>query len=255
MALPVSEELGNQTNIGTIAVNMGDLYMEKDEKEKALDAFHRALKAYASDPVQLPNVYFMLGEFYLKYKDFPASLKNYETALKLSTKTNDQHNIARAMIGKAKVYSQQGDYKAALGLFSKAEKIILEINSVLEFERLYYEMATAYAQTGDYANAYKYSGYFTKVKDSLYNIETDNKMATVQFDYDLEKKENEIALLTKDKSIKELELKKQQTFNNGLGIVLALIVVMAMVLFRSYRMKAKITCCWIKRTWRLSGYC
>jgi class 3 adenylate cyclase/Tfp pilus assembly protein PilF len=239
MALPVSEELGNQTNIGTIAVNMGDLYMEKDEKEKALDAFHRALKAYASDPVQLPNVYFMLGEFYLKYKDFPASLKNYETALKLSTKTNDQHNIARAIIGKAKVYSQQGDYKAALGLFSKAEKIILEINSVLEFERLYYEMATAYAQTGDYANAYKYSGYFTKVKDSLYNIETDNKMATVQFDYDLEKKENEIALLTKDKSIKELELKKQQTFNNGLGIVLALIVVMAMVLFRSYRMKAK----------------
>lgn len=239
MALPLCEELGNQANIGTITVNMGNIYMKRNEDEKALEAFNKALKAYESNSVQIPNVYISLGKLYLKRNEYSKALANYQLALNVSKKTNNQFNIARALIGEAGVYSQKGDYKKAIGYYKEGEKIALALNSVLEFEGLYEEMAMAYAKTGDYADAFKYQTNLLKVKDTLYNIETDKKLATLQFDFDLQKKQNEINLLTKDKSIQELELKKQATFRNALAIVLGLIVFLVFILYRGYRNKAR----------------
>ncbi|MDQ3277528.1 MAG: tetratricopeptide repeat protein [Bacteroidota bacterium] len=240
MALPLCEELGDQAKIGAITVNMGNIYMRKKEDDKALAAFKRSLKVYASNPVQIPNVYISLGGLYLRRHDYKQALENYQLALDIARQTNNQLNIARSLAGKATVYAQMGDYKTAISSYTGAEKITKELNAVLELEGLYKDMAVAYAKIGDYAKAYQYQSSLLQVKDTLYNIETDKKLAGIQFDFDLEKKQNEINLLTKDKSIKELELKKQQTFNTGLAIVLGLIVVVVFILYRSYRIKAKV---------------
>jgi class 3 adenylate cyclase/Tfp pilus assembly protein PilF len=240
LALPLCEELGDQAKIGAITVNMGNIYMRKNDDEKALKAFAQSLKAYASNPVQIPNVYISLGGLYLRRNDYKQALKNYQLALDISQQTNNQLNIARALAGKASVYAQKGEYKTAISNYKEAETITNNLNAMLELEGLYKDMADAYAKTGDYAKAYQYQTLFSKVKDTLYNIETDKKLAGIQFDFDLEKKQNEINLLTKDKSIKELQLKKQQTFNTGLAIVLGLIVVVVIMLYRSYRVKTKV---------------
>ncbi|RYZ51861.1 MAG: tetratricopeptide repeat protein, partial [Chitinophagaceae bacterium] len=239
MALPLCEELNDQTKIGAITVNMGNIYMRKKEYDKAQEAFDLSLKAYASNPVQIPNVYISLGDLNLQRNNYTAALKNYELALDLAKQTNHQLNIGRALGGKASVYRNMGDYKTAIGIYKQAEVINKELNAMLELEGLYDALATAYGKTGDFANAYRYQDLLTDIKDSLYNTETDKKLANIQFDFDLEKKQNEINLLTKDKSIQELELKKQQTFNTGMVVVLGLIVVLVFILYRSYRLKTK----------------
>lgn len=239
MALPLGEELNKKDNIGTITVNMGNIYMKRNEDEKALAAFNQSLKAFASNSVQLPNVYISLGKLYLKQSNYPQALENYHLALAASKKSDNQLNIARSLIGEAGVYAQKGDYAKAIEIYRKGEKIVQSVNAVLEFEGLYGEMANVFAKTGDYANAYKYAANLTRLKDTLYNIETDKKLATLQFDFDLQKKQNEINLLTKDKSIKDLELKKQATFKNALTVVLALIAFLAFILYRGYRNKTK----------------
>jgi class 3 adenylate cyclase/tetratricopeptide (TPR) repeat protein len=239
MALPLCEKLGDQAKIGAINVNMGNIYMRRKEDARAEEAFNRALKAYASNPVQIPNVYISLGGLYLERKNHQIALNNYQKALTIAQQTNNQLNISRALAGKASVYAQMNDFSTAIGQYKEAEGIARSMNAMLELEGLYKDMAAAYGKTGDYARAYQYQQFLQQVKDTLYNIETDKKLANIQFDFDLEKKQNEINLLTKDKSIKELQLKKQQTFNTGLAIVLGLIVVLVFILFRSYRIKTK----------------
>ena len=239
MALPLCEELGNRDYAGTITVNLGNIYMNKNEDQKALAAFNKSLRAYEPTSPMIPNVYRALGGLYLKLKEYDKALNNYQYALEISRKADNRLDIAKALIGKASVYSKEGDYKTAIGFYKQAESIVSALNATLEFERLYEEMATAYANTGDYNNAYLYHTYFSKVKDTLYNNETDKRLATLQFDFDLQKKQNQINLLTKDKSIKELELKKQETFKNALFTVVCLIFVVAVVLFRGYRNKVK----------------
>jgi class 3 adenylate cyclase len=147
--------------------------------------------------------------------------------------------MIRSMIGLAKLYSAKQDYNQAIVYFKQAENIAAEIDAALELEDLYDELATAHQKMGDFKNAYQYKTLYSQVKDSLYNADADKRVATLQFDFDLEKKQNEINLLTKDKSIQELELKKQETFKNALVVVLSLIVVVVFVLYRSYRIKAK----------------
>lgn len=239
MALPLCEELNDQAKIGAINVNMGNIYMRKEDHARAEEAFNRSLKAYASNPVQIPNVYISLGGLYLERKNHQSALKNFQKALAIAQQTNNQLNISRALAGKASVYAKMNDFITAISQYKEAEGIARSMNAMLELEGLYRDMAAAYGKTGDYARAYQYQQFLQQVKDTLYNIETDKKLANIQFDFDLEKKQNEINLLTKDKSIKELQLKKQQTFNTGLAIVLGLIVVLVFILFRSYRIKTK----------------
>ena len=238
-ALPIGEALNKKEDIGTINVNIGNIYMKRNEDGKAVEAFHKSLKAFAANSVQLPNVYISLGKLYLKQNNYPKALQNYHLALAASRNNENQLNISRSLIGEAGVYAQKGDYKKAIDYFKEGEKIVVDLNAVLELEGLYGEMANAYAKTGDYANAYKYVANLIKVKDELYNINTEKNVASLQFDFDLQQKQSEINLLTKDKSIKELELKKQATFRNGLTIVLGLIAFLAFILFRGYRNKAK----------------
>ncbi len=239
LALPLCEELGDKNSLGAISVNVGNIYLRKNDNQKALQYFNAALKAYETNPVNIPNVYNSLGALYLKQNNFSLAHKNYNLALGYGKRTNSRLNMVRSLVGEAKVFAAEKNYKEAIGIYKQAEKIATELNAALEFEELYEQLGNAYATTGDFGNAFKYQKLFTKIKDSLYNIEADKKVATLQFDFDLEKKQNEINLLTKDKSIQELQLNRQKTFKNALGIVLAMIVVIVFILYRGYRNKAK----------------
>lgn len=100
-------------------------------------------------------------------------------------------------------------------------------------------MATAYSQLADYKNAYQYQALLTCINDTLYNTETDKRLANLLFDFELQKKQGQIDLLTKDKDLQELDLKRQREQKNSLMLVLAFIGVIAFILWRSYRTKAK----------------
>jgi hypothetical protein len=70
-------------------------------------------------------------------------------------------------------------------------------------------MATTYSIMGDYKNAYTFKARYADVKDTLYNTETSKKLVGFQLAHDLEKKESEISLLTKDKDLQAVKIKRQ----------------------------------------------
>jgi class 3 adenylate cyclase len=256
MALPLCKELGDdkQTRniLGTIAVNVGNIYLRKknetdsaDQKlrqnyeAKAFEYFNTSLQAYKENPASMPYAYHALGGLYLDKANFKEAAYNFEQALKFATQTDGKLHMVRALIGLAKVDLAKNNKAGAIAGYRRAEKLANELDATLELEDLYNELSHAYQQQGDYRNALKYRTLLSQIKDTLYNADTDKRIANLQFDFDLQKKQNEINLLTKDKSIKELQLKKQETFKNALAIVLGLIVVVVFVLYRSYRIKAK----------------
>ena len=75
---------------------------------------------------------------------------------------------------------------------------------------IYQGMAKAYAKSNNFDSAFKYQSLFSDINDTLYNIETGKKLGVLQFDFDLQKKQTEINLLTKDKALTDLQLKRQK---------------------------------------------
>ena len=97
----------------------------------------------------------------------------------------------------------------------------------------------AYANSADYGNAFKYQSLFSNIKDTLYNIDTDKKLGSLQFDFDMQKKQGEINLLTKDKAFSELQVKRQKLAKNAFAGGLLLVFFIAILIFRNYRAKVK----------------
>ena len=82
---------------------------------------------------------------------------------------------------------------------------------------------------------FQYQSQYLSVKDSLSNVERDNKIGNLQLNFDLEKKEDEIAILEKEAKITELQGKRQRNMTYITVAVLALVMLMALSLYRRYR--------------------
>jgi predicted nucleic acid-binding Zn ribbon protein len=73
------------------------------------------------------------------------------------------------------------------------------------------------------------------MKDSVFNIETNDKIRGIQFNFDLEKKEDQIGLLEKEAEILELNEKRQKILKYITFVIAGLILLLAIGLFRRYK--------------------
>jgi adenylate cyclase len=63
----------------------------------------------------------------------------------------------------------------------------------------------------------------------------DKKLQAMTLSFDLDKKKGEVELLTKDKALQELDLKRQKTIRNAMSVTGILILIMALGLLNRYR--------------------
>ena len=129
--------------------------------------------------------------------------------------------------------------------FASGKRSKMEFSSVsfegltLNLKDIYEGLSKSYANSGDYRNAFKYQSLFSNFKDTMYNIANDKKLGSLQFDFDLQKKEGQISLLTKDKALQDAELRSQKLAKNAFAAGLGLVMLIAVLIFRNYREKVK----------------
>lgn len=237
-ALQLCEELDKKDELGAISVNIGSIYYERNDNARALLYFNKALKAYGDSEGSL-NAYNALGKAYNKAGQFELALKNHNAALGIAEKLNNKMGLVQSRMGLGNVYVRKGDFITALNQFTKAETTALELQANHELKDLYQEMAKAYSQTANYKKAFEYQSLYSGIKDTLYNVETDKKLGTLQFDFDLQKKQGEINLLTKDKALTDQMLKRQRLVKTAAIVGLVLVFLIALLIYRNYRIKVK----------------
>jgi adenylate cyclase len=235
-ALPISEELGDQDAIGTSAVNTGEIYLSRGDDKSALIYFEKALNAYQkSENGNVPYALYNIGKVYTHRKEYARAISYQLEALDLAGKLNAKLEMSQTLIGLADAYRQKGDNKAAILAFHRAQEIAKEIGANYELKNAYEGLAELYNKISDYRNAFKYQELYTAIKDTLYNAEMDKRIQAVTLNFDLEKKQGEVDLLTKDKALQELEIKRQKTIRNATSVTGILLLLLATGLYRNYR--------------------
>ncbi|WP_018621811.1 sensor histidine kinase [Spirosoma luteum] len=99
------------------------------------------------------------------------------------------------------------------------------------------ELSKAFAREGDYAQAYRYYLQYSAYKDSLTAEATTRRLASLQYQQSLLKKEAQIKLLTKDQQLRDQEARRQQQFVLVLIGCIALLVAFTLLLTRNNRAK------------------
>ena len=238
-ALPMSESLKNNDAIGTITVNIGELYLLKENYDSALIYFQKSMTAYKGSE-NIPYTLNDIGKVYQKRKDYETAIKYHQEAFNISEKLNAKVDMAESLLGLGDTYMGQGDALTAIDYYKRAETILRQIsNANYDLENTYRGLAAAYSSKSDFKNAFKYETLFTGVKDSLYNLDIAKKLSSLQFNFDIQKKQSQIDLLKKDQVLQDLDLKRQKLAKNALMIGLGLLSFIAIILYRNYRQKIK----------------
>lgn len=273
-SLSIAEKIQDTLRIASALLNIGGVYGDTpNDYDKALEYFNRIPKYLpALNEPQITTSYLMgEGEIYLLQGNYKEALKYYEDALPLTLNTGDDtHNLTKlgivefkmgekskaisyleqayqiakennqqlqmvqTLIELGKVY-QNDNFPKALNAFMEAESLANAMGIKFELKDIYEGLAVAYANQGDYLNAFKYQTQLIAKKDSLFNLETDDKIRGLQFDFDLDKKQDEIGLLEQEAQIAELQAKRQKYVIYGAILSLILVFVIALGSYKRYR--------------------
>jgi len=238
-AIPLSEKIGDKGAIGTASINIGEIYLERNQDSIALNYFKKSYEAWLGTG-RVPYSITRIGDVYAKRKQYQTALKYYNDAIVIAKKFEAKLELIRPLLGMAQTYSFMGDDKMALNAFDEARKTAVEIGSNYQLKDAYRGIANSYAKMDDFENAFKYQTLFSDIKDTLFNAETDDKIKGLQFTYEMDKKQSEIDLLTKDKQLQEVSLQKQRIAKNAILAGLVLILIITFIIFRNYLAKVKI---------------
>ena len=223
-ALPICEAIKDKDALGTIYVDLGEIYFEKGDNNKALDYLKRSLIAYEGSE-NIPYCYINIGKVYTKIGDYDNAIKNEKIALEIATKLNGKLDMARSLLGMANTYKQKGEAKTAINYFLQGIEIAREIKANIELNELYKGISEAYNILSDYNNAYNYQSLMINIKDTLYNIETDKKLGSLGFDFQIYKKEG---LINKQQQA----IQRQKIIRNTFIIGFAIVIIFAGIFFK-----------------------
>ena len=277
-SLSIAEKIQDTLRIASVLLNIGGVYGDTPKDyDKALEYFNRIPKYLpALDEPQITISYLLgEGEIYLMQGKYEDALKYYQDALPLTQNTteysdnltklgivefkmgdefkaidyldrayqnakenNQQLQMVQALIELGKVY-QNNDFPKALRAFKEAESLANAMGTRFELKDIYEGLSLSYANQGDYVNAFKYQTQLIAKKDSLFNVATDDKIRGLQFDFDLEKKEDEIGLLEQEAEISELRVERQKYVIYGGILSLILVIVVAVGSYKRYRYMKK----------------
>jgi len=214
-SLSLEYELHNKLGIAINLNNIGSAYQSLGELNKALEYFNLSLDIN-KEVKSLKGIGIChndIGNIYYHKKKYEKALNQFATSKNIFSQTGDQLYLANTYMAIGKVlYATQKSGEAESNL-KYALNISLKIGSKIVSEEAGRWLALTYKKEHNYKKALKYFELSNSLQDSINNITIQKNIIRMQIKYDLESKENEIALLQQQQKISSLELKKQKTAN------------------------------------------
>jgi len=240
-ALPLFVSIDYDEGIGLVYLNMGEIYHRNKDYIQAMDHFYLASKHLRST-FYYPSVLRFIGEVKLITSGFKEGFPLLDSAYKAAFESGDDLELVRTGNSIAKAYEDIGELQKALTYYEKGKSLLLAADKSNIDLRISTEgLVRIYSLKGDYQRAFENQKILQDVENSIYNSESDNKMSRLLFNFDLEKKEGEIALLVRDNEIQELEVAKQKGLRNWLivGFLIVLIFAGSVLIQRNQIKKSK----------------
>jgi signal transduction histidine kinase len=228
-AIPMVERSGHVGEYVVITGNIGEVYADKNDNQKALEYFRKSIKAAGDNFLSAFSVN-GIGKVYRQEGKLSEALKLHNEALENAKKFGEQLEAVRSLKGIADVHLKLNNLDLAIEYYKKA-KVAAEgmDNLTVELEEIYKNMASIYSRKKDFQNAFLYQSRYSDIKGARYDIEIKKKLNQLQFDFELSRKEAEIA-------VQEARIKAEKQARIGILIGSGLLMA-CLTIFSLYRIR------------------
>jgi sensor histidine kinase YesM len=232
-SLAYSEEKG-LPSLEYALLRLGETYGRLGQYDTALLYLQRILKTNSNHVLALNSV----GEVYYARKEYESSLKHLLKSLSLLEKHNGRV-YANVLNNISKVYNAQKRYPIALSYAQRSFALSRQLGSRQEIKNAAQTLSEIYAGLHDFAHAYEYQSLFVSLKDSITSQEYTQRLAVLEANLELAKKQAHIETLTQEQQLHHQELKRQAILRNFFMAGLGFTLVLGLVIFRNIGLKRK----------------
>ena len=185
-----------------------------------------------------------LANIYYDLNDFKKSLFYIDRAIYIFNKSHDEYSMVEVYQILGFINFEQHKYTDAKNYFLKNLEIATRLR-VINLQRAAYEkLASCEFELKNYKEAFQYQVKFSKLTDSIFNVENSKQLGDLKTNFEVEKKEAELKIkseLDKEKlrAVAKEQQQKQQVIIVAVFFVLLVVIVFSIFLYRRYKITQK----------------
>ncbi|SJZ58795.1 Two-component sensor histidine kinase, contains HisKA and HATPase domains [Chitinophaga eiseniae] len=241
-ALAHARYLRDTGTVRTLLLNMSDALRHRGEYSRSLDTLSATGKLgpiTESDQMVQANISYLKN--YMALDAWQKAAPHYEYLKKIPEDDHEDKGVVQA------VRLAIAGYLQAAGQFSKAEKYVRDYQRGMkeapgglvrqsEGEYLAFRADSA---TGNLASAITHYQRFKQLSDSVTGTNQSKQLDVLRLQFETERKDKDIELLTQKSKLQEISLQKGRVFRNVIMGGIAMLLLILALLYNRYRLKKR----------------
>ena len=238
-SLKIKEELNDSSGIARTYNNIGEVYQLQKKYDESLNYHKKSLaleeklgykRGIASSLSNIAEIYQNTG----KPED---ALEYHLKALAIEKEIGNKQGMGISLNNIALLYSLLGNPGEAIRSANEALEVFKESDNYDGRFSSYQTLSDIYAAQKNYPSAYNYLVKASALRDSIYNDEKAAEIVEAQSKYEIDKRDNEIVLLKKDKELDAVNLRMRTYLIFSFAVV---IILLGIFVFHFYRSNKKL---------------
>ncbi|MBT8219578.1 MAG: tetratricopeptide repeat protein [Bacteroidia bacterium] len=221
-ALAISERTGKKDAIGTTALNIGELYLNQGNADQALLQFQKSLSVLQEIGGHVSTAFASLGRGHAEKGEYLTAIEYYNKAIAEAEKNEATIEESGAYTNLGDAYRNLNQNRQAVNAYLKGIDLAKDLEAYKEIKDGYEGLAKAYASLGDFPKAYEAQTKFDETKEVIRAEEYDTNIGNLRFQFDLENKQKEIAILNQENEIANAEIERASITRNFLFAIAGL---------------------------------
>jgi adenylate cyclase len=236
-AIAVLRQARDSINLASALLNVGDEFFIYGDLDSALLFFQESEAIFRDLEYDLGVAYNRgnIGMIYAEQGRKGEADAYLQQAIDYLEQLEDYYPVSVYLLYLADVAVQQNRLMKAIAYAKKSLQLATEYGLKEQISEANLKLSEIYQRQGNFAKALDHFQTHISFRDSIRNIETVQRMATLRTDYEVSQKQTEIDLLEKEAEIQHLRESRQRRLTYASSIALLSIILLAVGLYRRYR--------------------
>lgn len=237
-ALKIAIEYKNINDINTISYNMSSLYCQQKKYREALRVVQLTAKDYPpQDAITQLRQNFIFLVCHSMLKQLNLAKPYYDQILKDYNESDA--GLAYKLTGIIIYLQQSGQVEKTYAYIEKFKEFAKKSNKLILYSQIELLSFQSDRASKRYESAIDHLEKHQKLRDSIFNVEKLKQSAALQLQFETEKKDKNIKLLTQQGKLQEIQIENDRVIRYVfLGSVFVLLLFL-LLLYNQFRLKKK----------------
>jgi signal transduction histidine kinase/Tfp pilus assembly protein PilF len=241
-SLKLCTERNDQIGISKAFNNIGRIYSETGEYSKALDYLNKSLeiKYKFDNKLGIANTLLNIGTIHFRQENYTTALSYFAQANSNYAKVNFIEGVSNSYQFMASCYLKLKQFQQSEISFEKAWELADKAKIKTLLVTISLGESELFAETNNFKRAYEALFKYKELRDSVFSDERRNLLMELDSKYNLQAKEKQILLLSKDQELKDTQQKKLIFWNAFLIITALFLATVIYFIYNRMRFKGRI---------------